>query len=180
MSRFILLGTALVLVWSAGCISVKTPDVSVDVMDPVTAYKRSDSESRAPEPAPPSRIRYTPYATTLERVNRQHTTVAGEFAKRDWDETEDEAEELVGDVRALNGYASVSRDPEQFRSLASKLLDAVQKVRSAARARDAEKCRKALDEADSILSQFSRKFPLTEPADAPPVQPQPSRTNQVP
>lgn len=179
MSRSILLPVVILLVLAVGCISVKTPDVSVDVMDPVNAYKRSES-SREPEPAPSQRLRYTPYAKILERVNRQQIRVVEQFNERDWEDTEDEAEEWATDVRELNGYASVSHNPEKYRELAGKLLDAVQSVRSSARARDAERARKALDSADAILDQFSKTFPLTESADQPPAQPQPSRTTKAP
>ena len=179
MSRSILLPLVSVTILAVGCISVKTPDVSVDVMDPVNAYKRSES-SNEPEPAPSQRLRYTPYAKTLERVNRQQIRVNEQFNKRDWEDTEDEAEEWAVDVRELNGHASVSHNPEKYRELASKLLDAVQNVRSSARARDAERTRKALDSADAILNQFSKTFPLTESADQPPAAPQPSRTTKVP
>lgn len=179
MSRSIQLALASMLVLAVGCVSVKTPNVSVDVMDPVNAYKRHESSSKEPEPAPPTKLRYTPYASTLERVNRQQVKVNEKFAKRDWEDTEGEAEDWMVDIRALLGHAPVSHDPEQYRNLAGKLMDAVHDVKTAARARDAERCRKALDSADSILDQFSKTFPLTEPADRP-VQAKPSRTTKAP
>ncbi|MDM8007271.1 MAG: hypothetical protein QUV05_14120 [Phycisphaerae bacterium] len=180
MSRSILILLASVLVLAVGCVSVKTPDVSVDVMDPVNAYKRHESSSKEPEPAPAPKLRYTPYASTLERVNRQQVRVTEEFTKRDWEDMEDEAQDWAADVRALNGYASVSHNPEKYRELASKLLDAVQKVKNAARAHDAAMGQHALDEADAILNQFSKTFPLTESADNPPPEPRPSRTTKAP
>lgn len=179
MSRSIMLPLVGILALAVGCVSVKTPDVSVDVMDPVNAYKRHESSSKEPEPAPAPRLRYTPYAATLERVNRQHIRVSEEFTKRDWEDLEDEAQDWMADVRALLGYAPVSHNPEQYRNLAGKLMDAVHDVRTAARAHDAEKCRKALDSADSILNQFTKTFPLTEPTDKP-VEAKPSRTTKAP
>lgn len=179
MSRFNLLACVM-LVLALGCVSVKTPDVSVDVMDPVNAYKRSGSSSREPEPPSDQRLRYTPYASTLERVNRQQMRVNEKFNKRDWEDLEEEAGDWIVDIRALNGYASTSHDPEKFRVLASQLLEAVQGLKSAAGARNADGCRGHLESADRILNQFSKTFPLTEPADAPPPEPRPSRTTKAP
>ena len=179
MSRLNMLLAVSVLMLALGCVSVKTPDVSVDVMDPVTAYKRSDSsDSKEPGPAP-QKVRYTPYASTLERVNRQQVKVNAEFGKRDWEDMEDKVNDLLADVRALNGYASASHNPELYRTLSGKLLDAVEEVKRAARSRDAEKSRIALDSADAALNQFSKTFPMTEPANAT-VEPRPSRTTKAP
>ena len=178
MSRFNLLASVSLLTLAVGCVSVKTPDVSVDVMDPVNAYKRTESSSKEVEPA--KRLRYTPYANTLERVNRQQVRVNEKFNKRDWEDLEEEAGDWIADIRALNGYASTSHDPEKFRTLASQLLEAVQDLKSAAGARNADRCRGDLESADRILNQFSKAFPLTEPADAPPSEPRPSRTTKAP
>ncbi len=177
MSRVKLLAPVSMLLFAVGCVSVKTPDVSVDVMDPVNAYKRSGSSSN--EPASAERVRYTPYAKTLERVNRQQVKVNEKFAKQDWKDLEEEADDWAVDVRDLNGYASSSHNPEKYRTLAGRLLDQVSDLKRAARAGDAAACRKALDQADATLAEFTKTFPLTEPVGSS-SEPRPSRTNKVP
>jgi hypothetical protein len=151
----------------AGCVSVHTPNVDVDVSDPVTKWHK-DSNSDSGKPARASDVRYTPYAKTLERTMRQQSKVEDQFAKRDWKDVEEKANDWITDIRKLSEYAPTSHNPERYRSYSAKLLEAAQEVRRSAVNRDAEKCRKALDDANRIMDEFTKYFPTTEPINAPP------------
>jgi hypothetical protein len=162
---------------ATGCVSVKTPDVSVDVSDPVSAWHKNSSSSSKTEAAP--RTRYTPYAKTLDRVIRQQTRVNGKYAKRDWKDLDEEADKWVADVRTLSGYANASHNPDRYRTYSAQLLEAVQEVKRASRDRDADKCGKALDQADKLLDQFTKYFPQTEPIESKAAE-QPAGSGKVP
>lgn len=173
---FLVLG---ILGLTTGCVSVHTPDVSVDVSDPVTAWHRNNSSSDSGKPERAGRVKYTPYAKTLDRVIRQQTRVNAKYSKRDWKDLEEEADDWVADVRTLSGYATASHNPDKYRAYSGQLLEAVEGVKRTARDRDADKCRVALDHADKMLDQFTKSFPQTEPIDAPPAE-QPAGSGKVP
>jgi hypothetical protein len=151
-----------------GCVLVETPSVRVGVV--------GSPESRHDESAPPE----APYAKALKAVVRQQDEVAEQLRDRDWGDLEDEAEEWVERVRELSGYAAMSHDPPRFRRDCDKLLAATEAVRRAARSRDPQACRRAIDACDPILDQFVRDFPATgspkpQPTPSPP-PPEPDST----
>ena len=147
-----------VLATAVGCLSIRTPDVQVELLSPLPPRAE-----RPPEPTEPR----TPYADTLERVVSQQNKVSHELDKGDWGDLIEEADDWVKQVRTLSGYAEGSYDPPGFRKQCDVLLRAIKDVRRAARQRDSARCQKALDACDPLLDRFCRTFPLTVP-DAPP------------
>lgn len=143
-----------------GCLSVRTPNVHVEVLHP-SSLKDHDQ---------PSRPRTT-YADALDRVVEQQHTVLKELEKRDWDELVDESYDWVQYVRTLSGLADTSHDPAEFSRQCDDLLRATEAVVRAARSRDAVRCQQAIDACDPVIDRFCRTFPRTPTGNPPPTPP---------
>ena len=156
-----------------GCVLVETPSVRVGVV--------GSPEPRADAPASPT----APYARALQSVVRQQDEVAEQLRDRDWEDLMDEADDWVERVRELSGYAETSHNPARFRRQCDKLLAATEAVRRAARSRDPQACRRAIDACDPLLDQLVRDFPLTgsprpQPTAAAPPRPSPAVAQSPP
>lgn len=147
----LVLGLAAVV--AAGCVMVNPSNVH---MGGVMA---------SPSPSEPgsasSSLRDTAYASPLKRVIHQEEKVVKQLQERDWEDLLKESSTWMEDTRKLIGYAGTSQDPPRFRQYGNELLVAIEGVRTAAQAHDANGCQQAILRCDPILNQFSRDFPLS-------------------
>ena len=148
MSYFVM---GIALIATTGCLKVSTPNVDVEV-GKLPHFGSGSSESSQPR---------TEYADTLEDVIKQQSKLLEEMNGGSWSDLYEEAAEWVQDIRTLSGHADASHDPKEFRQQCDRLMEASVEVRQAARARDAARAQKALDDCDPLLNKFCRTFPLT-------------------
>ncbi len=150
------LGLVSLLAGLGGCVivSAKAPEPGA----------RVDVCATSPTPLAARHVRYTPYATALQRVQRQQVTVDKELRGGDWAELRDELGDWQHYTRQLLGVADTASDADGLRQACRELLRHIAELREAAATNDGARARRVLADAGRVVDELSARYPLTEPA----------------
>ncbi|MBP7936032.1 MAG: hypothetical protein KA354_15420 [Phycisphaerae bacterium] len=138
---------------AAGCVLVNPSNVHLGAV----MASPSPSEPGSTSPS----VRETAYASALKRVMHQEEKVVKQLQKRDWEDLLEECSAWMEYTRKLVGYADTSQDPVRFRQYGQELLVAIEEIRTAAQAHDANASQAAIRRCDPILDRYSHDFPLS-------------------
>ncbi|NLX22002.1 MAG: hypothetical protein GXY55_10105 [Phycisphaerae bacterium] len=138
--------------WSAGCVLVDAPGVKVGAIS--SPWSSSSRESGQAAQA-------APHSEAMSDVLRRQDRVTNRLHQQNWDKLLDEVAKWNDEVLELATYAGSSHDPTRYRTYCSELIQAIHTFRQAARDRNPDRCRKAMEGCDAAINKILRDFPLS-------------------